>query len=160
MEDNLQIALDTFTITHGKFDVVIEKDYDPKLEKILAAPQAIARVFVYIIDNSLYALLQKHKQGIADYKPTLSISITKQNENTVIRIKDNGTGIPKKSLDKVFEPFFTTKPTGKGNTGLGLSICYDTVVKQHKGELRVTSEEGVFTEFTIVLPINIRKSKA
>jgi two-component system, NtrC family, sensor kinase len=49
----------------------------------------------------------------------------------------------------VFQPFFTTKPTGKG-TGLGLSLSYD-IVKAHDGEISVKSEEGVGSEFVIVL---------
>lgn len=157
MEDSIKAAMDSFQTIHGKFEVKLEKAFDPTLEKILAAPEVINRTFVYILDNALYAMHEKKLSAPADYVPTLFITITQQGTNAEIKIRDNGTGIPKKSIDKVFEPFFTTKPTGKGNTGLGLSICYDTVVKQHKGELRVTSEEGSFTEFTVVLPINPRK---
>lgn len=156
MNDNIQIALESFRATHGKFDIKLDKNYATNLEKVLAAPQAIGRVFIYIIDNSLYALHEKQLLSPPGYQPTLTITMEQQAQSIVIKVKDNGVGIPKKSLDKVFEPFFTTKPTGKGNTGLGLSICYDTVVKQHKGELRVASEEGVYTEFTITLPVNLR----
>lgn len=153
LEDNLQIALENFRSTQGKFEIKVEKDFDPNVSKVIAAPQSIARVFVYLIDNALYALKEKQQLNLPDYQPTLTVSIQKENETAiVIKVKDNGTGISKKAIDRVFEPFFTTKPTGKGNTGLGLSICYDTVVKQHKGELRVTSEEGVYTEFTVILP--------
>jgi len=160
MNDNIQIALESFRSTHGKFDIKLDKEYAPNLEKVLAAPQAIGRVLIYIIDNSLYALHEKQLLSPPDYQPTLTVTMEQQAQSVVIKVKDNGVGIPKKFLDKVFEPFFTTKPTGKGNTGLGLSICYDTVVKQHKGELRVTSEEGMFTEFTIVLPVNMRTSQS
>ncbi len=55
-------------------------------------------------------------------------------------------------LDKIFQPFFTTKPTGEG-TGLGLSLSYDVIVKQHGGELKVETKIGEGTEFVIVLPI-------
>jgi len=51
----------------------------------------------------------------------------------------------------LFEPFFTTKPTGQG-TGLGLSLSYDIVVKEHNGELAFETEDGKFTEFIIKLP--------
>jgi two-component system, NtrC family, sensor kinase len=70
----------------------------------------------------------------------------------VIKIKDNGPGMPAQVKEKIFEPFFTTKPVGKG-TGLGLSIVY-TIVENHKGTIKVDSEDEVGTVFTINLPIN------
>ena len=68
-----------------------------------------------------------------------------------IRIRDNGTGIPAEVRDKMFNPFFTTKPAGEG-TGLGLSLSYDIIVKQHGGSIEVDTQPGEFTEFKIVLP--------
>ena len=70
----------------------------------------------------------------------------------MIKVADNGNGIPQKVLDKIFQPFFTTKPTGQG-TGLGLSLSYD-IVKAHGGELKVKTEEGKGSEFIIVLAVN------
>ena len=70
----------------------------------------------------------------------------------MIKVKDNGNGVPHKVLDKIFQPFFTTKPTGQG-TGLGLSMSYD-IVKAHGGELKVESNEGEGSEFIIDLPLN------
>jgi len=54
--------------------------------------------------------------------------------------------------DKIMQPFFTTKPTGEG-TGLGLSLSYDMVVKEHGGSIAVDSTEGQGSEFIIKLPI-------
>jgi len=68
-----------------------------------------------------------------------------------IRIRDNGTGIPPDVKEKMFNPFFTTKPAGEG-TGLGLSMSYDIIVKQHGGTIDVETVPEEFTEFTIVLP--------
>jgi signal transduction histidine kinase len=68
-----------------------------------------------------------------------------------VRVRDNGAGVPPEIKDKLFQPFFTTNPTGEG-TGLGLSISYDIVTQQHGGTIKVESEEGAFTEFTIRLP--------
>ncbi|MDH4298991.1 MAG: ATP-binding protein, partial [Cyclobacteriaceae bacterium] len=71
----------------------------------------------------------------------------------LIKVKDNGNGIPQNVMDKIFQPFFTTKPTGQG-TGLGLSLSYD-IVKAHGGELKVETEEGKGSEFIIKLAITV-----
>jgi len=65
-------------------------------------------------------------------------------------VSDTGCGIPEKNLAKLFEPFFTTKPVGKG-IGIGLSTCY-TIVREHEGEITVTSELGSGTRFMVTLP--------
>jgi len=70
----------------------------------------------------------------------------------VIRIADNGSGIPKNVKKRIFDPFFTTKPVGKG-TGLGLSISYQIVVEKHGGQLLCSSEPGKGTEFIVEIPI-------
>jgi signal transduction histidine kinase len=62
-------------------------------------------------------------------------------------------GIPQKNIDKIFQPFFTTKPTGQG-TGLGLSLAYDIIVKEHGGLISVNAREGEYAEFIILLPVN------
>ncbi|MBV8388875.1 MAG: hypothetical protein JO080_03655 [Mucilaginibacter sp.] len=71
----------------------------------------------------------------------------------LVKVKDNGNGIPDAIKDKIMQPFFTTKPTGEG-TGLGLSLSYDIVVKGHGGCIRVDSREGVGSEFIMLLPLN------
>ena len=68
-----------------------------------------------------------------------------------VRIRDNGNGIPDDVRDKIFDPFFTTKPSGEG-TGLGLSLSYDIIVKEHAGEIKFDSKIGEYTEFIITLP--------
>ncbi len=67
------------------------------------------------------------------------------------RVRDNGGGIPPAVRDRIFHPFFTTKPPGSG-TGLGLSLSHDIVVGEHRGDLRVDSVEGEWTEFTVTIP--------
>ena len=68
-----------------------------------------------------------------------------------VRIKDNGSGIPEEIREKIFDPFFTTKPSGEG-TGLGLSLSYDIIVKEHAGDIKFDSRLGEYTEFVITLP--------
>jgi signal transduction histidine kinase len=75
-------------------------------------------------------------------------------------VEDNGPGISKDIQEHIFEPFFTTKPPGAGNTGLGLSLSYDIVVKLHGGNLTVESEPGRYTLFTVRLSANGRMQMA
>ena len=72
-------------------------------------------------------------------------------DSVIVKVSDNGSGIPADEVDKIFQPFFTTKPTGQG-TGLGLSMSYDIVTKGHGGDLRVKTSEGEGTTFVVVLP--------
>ena len=79
-------------------------------------------------------------------------------ESVEISIKDTGCGIPSENLSRIFDPFYTTKPVGKG-TGLGLSISFG-IVKRHGGTIRVETNLGTGTSFTVTLPIQIKISSA
>jgi signal transduction histidine kinase len=68
-------------------------------------------------------------------------------------ISDTGIGIPPENLKNIFDPGFTTKGVGVG-TGLGLSICYQ-IIQEHQGDIKVQSETGKGTTFTITLPMNL-----
>lgn len=158
MDSSIQAALDKYSVETKNLHIDIRKEYQANLQKVLCAPQAVARVFIYLLDNAMYSVIAKNKENKdKDYKPALTITLENMPDKVYIKIHDNGLGIPQGRVDKVFEPFYTSKPTGMGNTGLGLSISYDTIVKQHKGELKVNSEDGLFAEFIIILPVNINE---
>ncbi|MBX9257964.1 amino acid permease [Desmonostoc muscorum CCALA 125] len=78
-----------------------------------------------------------------------------KDKQVVIRIADNGLGIPEDVQQRLFEPFFTTKPVGKG-TGLGLSISYQIITQKHQGKLQCISTVGQGTEFVIIIPLTQR----
>jgi len=86
------------------------------------------------------------------FEPTVKVITKKDKGHIEIKIKDNGSGISQKVLDKIFQPFFTTKPTGQG-TGLGLSLSYDIITKGHDGELKVVTKENEGSEFIISIPV-------
>ncbi len=113
-------------------------------------PQEIGRVFLNLINNAFYAVNERKKLNEPSYEPEVIVSTRKEKDKVEIKVKDNGTGIPKNLVDKIFQPFFTTKPTGSG-TGLGLSLSYDIVTKGHGGELKVETKEGEGTTFIIQL---------
>jgi PAS domain S-box-containing protein len=86
--------------------------------------------------------------------PTIHICTeVKTGDRVVIRIRDNGPGMPDSIRQRIFDPFFTTKPVGSG-TGLGLSISYQIIVQRHHGDLYCISLPGQGSEFIIELPIH------
>ncbi|MBS1654084.1 MAG: GHKL domain-containing protein [Bacteroidetes bacterium] len=136
------------------FNAKFETGFDQNIGKINIVPQDIGRVILNLINNAFYAVNEKAKglmPNAEGYQPAVTVITKKENGKALISVKDNGTGIPQKVLDKIFQPFFTTKPTGSG-TGLGLSLSYD-IVKAHGGEIRVETKEGEGTGFIILLPI-------
>jgi signal transduction histidine kinase len=103
------------------------------------------QVFINLFNNAAEAM---------GAEGTISITSSSLDHNWVeIKISDTGTGIPQENLNKVFSPFFTTKTPGKG-TGLGLSITYG-IIKMHRGQISVQSQEGKGTTFTITLPTRL-----
>jgi signal transduction histidine kinase len=134
-----------------RFNIKIERDYDPAVGVVNVVPQDMSRVFLNLINNACYAADEKKRSSEAEFTPVVRVSTKNLDGAVEVRVRDNGKGIPAESLHKVFEPFYTTKPTGEG-TGLGLSISYEIVVGTHQGELRVESEEGKFAEFIIRVP--------
>ncbi|MEH2415728.1 sensor histidine kinase [Nostoc sp.] len=111
------------------------------------------QVFMNILANAIDALDEAIMQGkMSNLIPQIKIATEIDSEQlVVIRIADNGVGIPERLKKRLFEPLFTTKSVGKG-TGLGLSIAYEIVVEKHKGVLEVNSQPGVGTEFIIKIP--------
>jgi signal transduction histidine kinase len=114
-------------------------------------PQDIGRVVLNLITNAFYAVAEKKKLMPDGYEPTVTVHTQKADNKVLIKVRDNGNGIPQKVMDKIFQPFFTTKPTGQG-TGLGLSLSYD-IIKAHGGELKVKTIVGEYAEFIIELPL-------
>ncbi|RCJ32331.1 hybrid sensor histidine kinase/response regulator [Nostoc punctiforme NIES-2108] len=111
------------------------------------------QVFMNILANAIDALDEAIMEGKkSNLIPQIKITTEIDSEKLVIiRIADNGIGIPERLKKRLFEPLFTTKTVGKG-TGLGLSIAYQIVVDKHNGILEVNSQPGIGTEFIIKIP--------
>ena len=133
------------------FNAELITQFDEALPKANVSQQDIGRVLLNLFNNAFYAVNEKKKTARADYKPEVNVTTSAEKNNIIIKVKDNGNGIPDAIKDKIMQPFFTTKPTGEG-TGLGLSLSYDIVVKGHGGSITVNTKEGEFTEFTVRLP--------
>jgi two-component system NtrC family sensor kinase len=152
-DEYLRLAYHGLRAKDKNFNAELITHFDKTLPKVNVIPQDIGRVMLNLFNNAFYAVNQKSKTAGSDYKPEVSVTTSTENGQLVIKVKDNGIGIPDAIKEKIMQPFFTTKPTGEG-TGLGLSLTYDMVVKGHGGSIQVNSKEGEGSEFIIQLPIN------
>jgi len=119
-DEYLRLSYHGLRAKDKSFNAKFETDFDTSLPKINVVPQEIGRVILNLINNAFYAVSERKKLNEPGYEPTVIVSTRKERDKVEIKVKDNGTGIPKNVVDKIFQPFFTTKPTGSG-TGLGLS---------------------------------------
>ena len=151
LDEYVKLAYHGMRAKDGSFNVTIETDYDDSIDLIEVVPQDMSRAFLNVLNNGCYAAHQKQTEAGEGFTPRLWVRTKNLGEQIEIRIRDNGSGIPKDVVDKIFNPFFTTKPAGEG-TGLGLSITYEIVVQEHKGEINVDTAVGKYTEFIATLP--------
>ena len=137
-------------LNHSRIEVL--KEYG-KLTEVECYAAQLNQVFMNILGNALDAVEAKFRESDCQETAQIRISTEVLNEQSVlIRISDNGCGIPENILSRIFDPFFTTKQPGKG-TGLGLSISYQIIVDKHKGKFECDSQVGEGSEFRIEIPI-------
>ncbi|MBK7599617.1 MAG: GHKL domain-containing protein [Acidobacteria bacterium] len=149
----LNLAYHGMRAQSPSFNLTLVTDYDQNIGPVNAVSQDLGRVFLNLFNNACYAVHEKKKKLGDSYSPSLSVKTSGKGNMIEIRVRDNGPGIPQQVLEKIFNPFFTTKPPGEG-TGLGLSISHEIIVREHKGDIRVESEDGEFTEFILTLPVS------
>ncbi len=123
-----------------KVDVV--RELSPSLPRVMADPDKLQQVFTNLTLNAIQAMS-------GGGKLTLRTSVT--NDWVRIDVQDTGCGISKENLSKLFTPFFTTKEKGSG-VGLGLAVVRG-IIERHKGEIKVQSEVGKGTTFSVYLRV-------
>lgn len=151
VQENLKLSYHGVSNRSKDFHAVIDIHTDPSLEPLMANAQEIGRVVLNLCNNAFHSVMSKQKRSGGGFEPRIKVVTGEDAKGVFIRVMDNGTGIPEKDRGKVFQPFFTTKATGEG-TGLGLSLSYDIVTKNHKGELSFETIVGEGTTFTVILP--------
>ncbi len=143
---DINTVIDEILLLHEKQlkenDIHISATFGEGLGQVNASKDQLRQVFLNMVANARDAMV---KGG------TLTVSTRRDAENVIIEIKDTGTGIKPEHIDKIFDSFFTTKDEVKG-VGLGLSVCYG-FIKDHGGDIVVSSQEGAGTNFEITLPI-------
>jgi GAF domain-containing protein len=157
--ESLNLAYHGARAEGQEFQIRLDQNFDPAAGEIDLFPQEITRVLLNLISNGFYAAMKRKAETSNGYEPSLAATTKNLGDNVEIRIRDNGGGIPPEVREKMFNPFFTTKPPGEG-TGLGLSLSYDIIVKQHAGSIEVETKAGEFTEFRITLPRTVRDGKS
>ncbi len=132
-------------------NIEVESLFEPGLPEIMADYFQLQQVFLNIIINAEYFMIEAQGRG--------KLTLTTERVGGVIRASfaDDGPGINKDDLRHIFDPFFTTKEVGKG-TGLGLSICHG-IIAEHGGRIYVESELGKGTTFIVELPISAPAGK-
>ena len=157
VDEYSRLAFHSARAVDPSFQLDIQQDLDPDTGELEAIPQDLGRVFLNMVGNACYATDEKRRGLEGDgasgdpYWPTVWVSTKREDDQIVVRIRDNGNGMPPEVMEKIFNPFFTTKPTGQG-TGLGLAISSD-IVREHGGTINVDTQPGEFTEMIVALPL-------
>ncbi len=141
----IKSVLDLRAYEQKVHNIKVVTNFDPDLPEITADLFRLQQVFINIIINAEYFMVQAHGRG--------TLTITTEREGDIIRTSfaDDGPGIKKEHLRHLFNPFFTTKEVGKG-TGLGLSICHG-IITEHGGRIYAESEPDKGATFIVELPI-------
>lgn len=150
-EEYLRLSYHGLRAKDKTFNAELVTDLDKGIERISVVPQEIGSVLLNLFNNALYAVNEKRHKLTGPFEPSVKVTTRKENGKVIIKVADNGFGIPEKLLDKIFQPFFTTKPSGQG-TGLGLSMSYD-FIKAHEGTIKVETRQGEGSVFIVELPI-------
>lgn len=156
-KEYVSLSYHAMRANHKNFNVTFEEDYDKTLPQVSVIPQDFSRAVLNIMNNACYAVFAKSRGATGcGYNPTIRISLHKDGDSARLVIEDNGTGISPDIRKHLFTPFFTTKPVGEG-TGLGLSITKSIIEQKHHGTIKVESEPGQYSRFTISIPLNPKK---
>lgn len=148
--DLTQLIEDTLLLLEremNKYRVTIEKYFQP-VPQAYANGNQIQQVFLNLLINARQAMPSGGRIAI-------KLQYDAENDMVDLVVRDNGSGIPPEVLPKIFDSFFSTKKgpdaSGKGGTGLGLSMCRE-IIESHHGRIRVDSTVGKGTAFTLKLP--------
>jgi two-component system, NtrC family, sensor kinase len=131
----------------GQQEIIVTCDYH-KIPLINCQASAIQQSLMHLLDNAIDALRHSQNQHPKIWIQTRLVEA----DSIMISICDNADGITTELQQRIFDPFFTTKAIGQGR-GLGLAVCYQTIVEQHHGKLVCESVLGEGTTFRITLPI-------
>ena len=134
---------DTLAVLNGKArgrSINVSLDVEPDLPKVQGYGGELNQVWANLLDNALDVATAQ-----------VAVTAKRHGESVVVRITDDGPGVPKEIVDRIFDPFFTTKPVGQG-TGLGLDIAR-RIAQKHRGDIVLETRPGR-TQFCVTIPIS------
>jgi signal transduction histidine kinase len=143
----LKDMIDFLKYELGEANIDVVFDLDAELPTVLVDPKYLKQALLNVIKNAM--------QAIGSGGEIRIVTEESPDGDVLIRIMDNGEGIPEAIMGKIFEPYFTTRRSG---TGLGLVIVYK-IIKELGGEIKVKSKEGEGTVFSIKLPVYEKKKR-
>jgi len=146
----------TVSRNEWKYSAELVLDLAVELPLIQGFPAELNQVFLNLVVNAGHAIAAKEREPGS--LGTIRISTIPIPTGVEIRVQDTGTGIAPEHQAKVFDPFFTTKDVGIG-TGQGLTVCYQTVVHMHGGQISFESTPGEGTTFVVQLPMRAIPAK-
>ncbi|MGI9273354.1 MAG: ATP-binding protein [Endozoicomonas sp.] len=151
IERTIDIASSDFNLQKG-FDFMhirVHRELAQNLPDVPCIASEIQQVLLNLLKNAAHAINnRKDKTELG----TITVSTCRQDNQAVITVADNGSGMDEEVRKRVFEPFYTTKDVGQG-TGLGLSVSYFIISDNHKGAMSVFSIPGRGSKFTVQLPL-------
>ena len=150
LDDAVQLAAKDYSLRtrHDFKDIAIVREYAPDPPEVPVIASEIKQVFLNLLTNAAQAMDERTR---ATGDAAITLRIVPKREYVRVDIQDNGKGIDAMERKRVFEPFYTTKAPGEG-TGLGLSVSYFIVTRNHGGTLTVESAPGKGTTFSVRLP--------
>jgi PAS domain S-box-containing protein len=157
---NIQkIIREVLKLSHATIPTYIEiiHDITNSGDLVMANPAQIHQVVMNLVTNAYHAIGQNPGKILVGLnlvelaEENFPESVLSSGKYAKLTVSDTGTGIDPAIMDKIFNPYFTTKEQGKG-TGLGLAMVYG-IVNEHHGDIRVCSELGVGTRFSVYLPL-------
>jgi two-component system, NtrC family, sensor kinase len=155
IDSTLMILESRIRAKHGRQTIQIEKNYG-NLPPLYCLAGQLNQVFMNLLANAIDAIDERNVmrswEDQCQQPSWIKITTAIVEQQAIIRIQDNGIGIPKEIQYRIFDPFYSTKPIGKG-TGMGLPISYQIITEKHGGQLICHSRRGQGSEFIIQIPV-------
>ena len=133
-------------------EVSLKTDYDYSIEKIEVVLEHIRGALINLINNAWDALEVKKQQLGKNFQPTISFKTQDCGNWVELTVQDNGEGIPATIVPEIFKLFFSTKKSSGKGTGLGLFFVKQIIENEHRGKIKVITQAGQYTKFTLLLP--------